>query len=172
MLRIAAGLVRPERGRVRLGSLDVEGDRTEFQRRIGFLSATSTGLYGRLTVRDHLRLWSRLALLPPAVAIRCCARVVDSFALGGLGDSRVDRLSMGQRQRVRLASAFLHEPSVVLLDEPANSLDDDGIALLAAELERIRQGGRAAVCCTPAAGSGVLAPDRRLTITAGRLVAA
>jgi ABC-type multidrug transport system ATPase subunit len=81
LLRIAAGLIRPERGRIRLGSLDVEGDRAEFQRRIGFLSATSAGLYGRLTVRDHLRLWSRLAMLPPAVAARCRKRVIDAVAL-------------------------------------------------------------------------------------------
>lgn len=172
LLRIAAGLIRPERGRVLLGSLDVDGDRAEFQRRIGFLSATSSGLYGRLTVRDHLRLWSRLAMLPPVLAARCRQRVIDAVALGGLGDRRVDRLSMGQRQRVRLAGAFLHDPSVVLLDEPANSLDEDGIAVLAGELERVRGGGRAALWCTPTAGPGVVVPNRRLTIASARLVAA
>jgi ABC-type multidrug transport system ATPase subunit len=170
LLRIAAGLIRPQGGSVRLGPLDVERDRTEFQRRVGFLSATSAGLYARLTVRDHLRFWSRLALLPRSVALGSCARVADALALRSLAEHRVDRLSMGQRQRVRLAGAFLHEPDVVLLDEPANSLDEDGMALLAAEVEHAREGGRAALWCAPTGGS-ILAPDDRLTIASGRLVA-
>jgi ABC-type multidrug transport system ATPase subunit len=169
LLRIAAGLIRPEHGRVRLGSLDVETDRIEFQRRIGFLS-TSPGLYARLTVRDHLRFWSRLALLPRAVAATSCARVVDALNLRPLAGHRVDRLSMGQRQRVRLAGAFLHEPDVVLLDEPANSLDEDGMDLLAAEVERVRKGGRAALWCAPTGARGIVSPDNRLTIASGRLV--
>jgi ABC-2 type transport system ATP-binding protein len=171
LLRIAAGLIRPQGGSVRLGPLDVERDRTEFQRRVGFLSATSAGLYARLTVRDHLRFWSRLALLPRSDALNSCARVADALALRSLAEHRVDRLSMGQRQRVRLAGAFLHEPDVVLLDEPANSLDEDGMALLAAEVERIRQRGRAALWCAPTGGRSILAPDDRLTIASGRLVA-
>jgi ABC-type multidrug transport system ATPase subunit len=169
LLRIAVGLIRPERGRVALGALDAEADRTAFQQRIGFLAAASGGLYARLTVRDHLRLWSRLALLPAARRGGCCARVQDALALDDLLDRRVDRLSMGQRQRVRIAGAFLHEPDVVLMDEPATSLDEDALGLLLAEIERAREGGRAVVWCAPATG-GVAEPERRLTIADGRLV--
>jgi ABC-type multidrug transport system ATPase subunit len=171
LLRIAVGLIRPERGRVTLGALDAELDRTAFQRRVGFLSAASGGLYARLTVRDHLRLWSRLALLPSTRRDGCCARVQAALALDDLLDRRVDRLSMGQRQRVRIAGAFLHEPDVVLMDEPATSLDEDGLRLLAAEIDRARIGGRAVLWCAPATG-GLADAERRLTITDGRLVSA
>jgi ABC-type multidrug transport system ATPase subunit len=170
LLRIAGGLLLPDRGSVRLGPLDAEADRRSFQRRVGYLSAASAGLYARLTVRDHLRLWSRLALLPRGVRARHQTRTEEAFDLVALADRRVDRLSMGQRQRVRLAGAFLHDPDVVLLDEPANSLDEMGIEILGAELRRVQADGRAAVWCAPVAQRDLLPSARCLTLDGGRLV--
>lgn len=173
LLRIAAGLIRPEAGTVRFGELDVEADRTSFHRRIGFLAAASTGLYARLTVRDHLRFWSRMALMDGAERGPACARVLDTFALRELADRRVDRLSMGQRQRVRLAGAVIHDPAVVMLDEPTTSLDEDGIALLGAEIHRLRSAQRAVIVCAPSAETEAgMRFDRRLVLREGRLVEA
>jgi ABC-type multidrug transport system ATPase subunit len=170
LLRIAAGLIRPETGRIRLGALDVEADRTAFQRCVGFLSAASAGLYARLTVRDHLRLWSRLALLPSTERAASCERVLDALGLRQLADRRVDRLSMGQRQRVRLAGVFLHDPRVVMLDEPTTSLDEDGADLLVAEVERVRSGGGTALWCAPTSEvSTSLNFDTRLVLREGHL---
>jgi sodium transport system ATP-binding protein len=172
LLRIAAGLIRPETGRIRLGSLDVESDRTAFHRRIGFLSAMSAGLYARLTVRDHVRLWSRLALMGRLERAAACERVLDALGLRELADRRVDRLSMGQRQRARLAGAFVHDPDVVMLDEPTTSLDEEGAALLAREVERVRRAGRAALWCAPTGEiPGLLEFDERLALRDGRLEA-
>ena len=56
---------------------------------------------------------------------------------------------MGQRQRVRLAMTFVHDPALILLDEPANSLDQEGLDVLAAYLEQLRSRGGAAVWCAP-----------------------
>jgi ABC-type multidrug transport system ATPase subunit len=173
LLRIAAGLIRPEHGRVRLRDLDVEADRTAFQRRVGLLSAASAGLYARLTVRDHLRLWSRLALLPRGERAAACERMLDALGLRPLDGRRVDRLSMGQRQRVRLAGAFLHAPDVVMLDEPTTSLDEEGAALLAREVERVRRAGGATLWCAPSGElAGPSAFDAHLTLRAGRLIVA
>jgi heme ABC exporter ATP-binding subunit CcmA len=173
LLRIAAGLIRPEAGSVRLGDLDVEANRTAFHRRIGFLAAASSGLYARLTVRDHLRFWSRMALMASAERTPACERALDAFELRGLADRRVDRLSMGQRQRVRLAGAVLHDPAVVLLDEPMTSLDEDGVALLAADVARLRRAGAATVMCAPSGeADSPVRFDRRLTLREGRLAEA
>jgi ABC-type multidrug transport system ATPase subunit len=173
LLRIAAGLIRPEAGRVRLGALDVEADRTAFHRRIGFLSAISSGLYARLTVRDHLRFWSRIALMTGAERDAACERVLDAFELRPLANRRVDRLSMGQRQRVRLAGAVIHDPLVVMLDEPTTSLDDDGTALLAAEIRQARQASRAAVWCSPSVDAAPpLEFDLHVALRDGRIVPA
>jgi heme ABC exporter ATP-binding subunit CcmA len=170
LLRIAAGLIRPEAGSVRLGELDLEADRTSFHRSIGFVAAASTGLYARLTVRDHLRFWSRVALLEGAERGPACERALDAFELRALADRRVDRLSMGQRQRVRLAGAVLHEPSVVMLDEPMTSLDEDGVALLAGEVARMRRAGAALILCAPSGEvEGPVNFDRQLVLREGRL---
>jgi ABC-type multidrug transport system ATPase subunit len=172
LLRIGAGLIRPDTGRVQLGPLDPDTDRTAFQRRTGFLSAASAGLYARLTVRDHLRFWSRLALLSRDDRTRCCRRVSDALDLAPLADRRVDRLSMGQRQRVRLAATFLHDPDLVLLDEPANSLDEEGLAVLASEVDLVRRRGGAALWCAPSGAPRPIAFDRRMKVDSGQLTAA
>jgi ABC-2 type transport system ATP-binding protein len=171
LLRIAAGLLRPETGRVRVGDLDAEADRTAFQCEIGFLSAASAGLYARLTVGDHLRLWSRLALLGRRDGAGACERVLGALGLRALAGRRVDRLSNGERQRLRLAGAFLHDPAVVLLDEPLTSLDEDGAEQLTAEVRRLCGAGGAALCCSPSGERDPFSTDLRLTIRAGRLVA-
>jgi ABC-type multidrug transport system ATPase subunit len=149
LLRILAGLIVGDRGEVVLEGLRPHRDRRGYQRKVGFLSAGDRGLYARLTVRHNLQLWARLALLPRRAGDTAVASAISLFDLAELADSRTDRLSLGQRQRVRLAQTFLHSPRLVLLDEPANSLDDEGLALVSdAILDLCRRGGTA-VWCSP-----------------------
>ena len=169
MLRVAAGLIVPDAGTVSIEGLDPERERTEFQRRVGFLSAGNSGLYARLKAEDHLELWSRLALVPRRERDAAVERTLDTFDLRAICGRRVDRLSMGQRQRLRMALAFLHVPSVVLLDEPATSLDEAGIALLDRALDELRGRGGAAVVCVPTGWARMLSLDRELALVDGRL---
>jgi ABC-2 type transport system ATP-binding protein len=169
LLRIAAGLILPEQGRVRAGGLDPERERTEYQRRIGFLPAGNTGLYARLKVEYHFELWVRLALMPKRLHAPAIDRVVEMFGLTALRGRRVDRLSMGQRQRLRIALAFLHEPSLVLLDEPATSLDEDGIASLRGALDGLKARGGTGIVCLPSGWEDVLPVDRHFVLDKGRL---
>lgn len=149
LLRIACGLITPEAGHIEMAGLQPQRDRRAYQAAIGFLSAGNSGLYGRLTVHQHLDYWSRLAFLSGEIRLTAIARTQETFELDALHDRRVDRLSMGQRQRLRLAVTFLHGPKLVLLDEPVTSLDAKGTALLRAAVERITAAGGAAVVCAP-----------------------
>ena len=169
LLRIAAGLIAPEQGTVRLEGLDPERDRTEFQRRLGFGSAGNSGLYARLRTEHHLDLWAKLALLPKRDRREAIERVVELFDLEPLLGRRVDRVSMGQRQRLRLALAFLHDPGVILLDEPSTSLDDEGIALLGAAIDSVKARGGAALVCLPAHWEQLPGIDSALALVDGRL---
>jgi ABC-type multidrug transport system ATPase subunit len=94
---------------------------------------------------------------------------IERFELGDLAGRRADRLSMGQRQRVRLALITLHEPRVLLLDEAANSLDDEGVALLLHVVEETREAGGCVIWCAPKIDESELRVDRRLTLQGGRL---
>ncbi len=168
LLRIAAGLITADSGTVRLDGLDPRTRRREFQRRLGFLSAGQTGLYARLSVRAHLDFWATISFVPRGSRRDAVEAAIDRFSLGDLASRRVDRLSMGQRQRVRLAMAFLHEPRLVLLDEPQNSLDEDGIALLNEVLGAFAAIGGTALCCSPR-GDMIDSPSEVLELRHGKL---
>ncbi|MEA2398972.1 MAG: type transport system ATP-binding protein [Thermoleophilaceae bacterium] len=169
LLRIAAGLIAPEQGSVRVRGLDPERDRTEFHRRVGFLSAGNSGLYARLKAEHHLDMWARLALIPRRQRSGAIERVLGQFALEPLLGKRVDRLSMGQRQRLRLALSFLHDPEVILFDEPATSLDEDGMILLGSALDSLKARGGAALVCLPTGWDRLPAIDAVHGLADGRL---
>jgi ABC-2 type transport system ATP-binding protein len=157
LLRIAAGLIGADSGTVRLDGIDVTADRREYQRRLGFLAAGQTGLYARLSVLDQLEYWARLAFVPRSERNDAIDRSIERFDLGDLRSQRVERLSMGQRQRVRLAMAFLHEPRLVLLDEPRTSLDAAGVDVLDRTLSDFASSGGTAIWCAPDADDVSLA---------------
>ena len=169
LLRIAAGLIHAESGTVAIEGLHSERDRRAYLGRLGFLSAGDRSLYARLRARRHLDLCARLALIPAGRRTAAVDQALGVFGLDGFADRRADRLSMGQRQRVRLAMTFVHDPSLVLLDEPANSLDQDGLDVLAAYLEQLRRRGGAAVWCAPDIAQSTLESDIQLRLTGGRL---
>ncbi len=169
MLRVAIGLVGPERGTVTLDGLDPARDRRAYQRRLGFLAAGDRGVYARLTVAQHLRLWSDLALVPARRRAQRIDAMIDEMGLEELRNRRVDRMSMGQRQRVRLAMTFLHEPDVVLLDEPHTSLDESGLERLARQLDAHAARGGAALWCSPSLALGELRHDSAQVIVDGLL---
>jgi ABC-type multidrug transport system ATPase subunit len=169
LLRIIGGLVAPDRGSVHLDGIPLGLRRRSYQREIGLLTPGDRGLYARLTAHRNLDLWARLALLDGearAAALRYCR---ERFALSEFGDIRVERLSMGQRQRVRLALAFLHAPRLVLLDEPASSLDTDALALLQAAVHDVAERGGTCLAVAPDGVDTGLGVGRHMVLRDGRL---
>jgi ABC-type multidrug transport system ATPase subunit len=169
LMRIAVGLIKPEAGVVNSGGLHPERDRRRYQQRIGFLAAGDRALYARMTARDHLKFWARLNFIPRAEEARVIDQAIVTFGLEQLADRRVDRISMGQRQRVRLAGTFLHDPSVVLLDEPRNSLDDEGIELLVQWANGVVRRNGAVIWCSPNGEAAELDFDERYLLENGEL---
>jgi ABC-2 type transport system ATP-binding protein len=172
LLRIAAGLIDSDRGSVSAWGFGPRERHSRYQQLIGFLPAGDRGLYARLTVRHQLRFWAAVALLAPAVAGPRIEEVLDFFALRELADRRVDRLSMGQRQRVRIAMTFLHEPETVLLDEPLTSLDSEGAMLLEQAVSDLIARGGALLWCSPSGDHPDLEFDADWILERGKLVSA
>jgi ABC-2 type transport system ATP-binding protein len=170
LLRIAAGLIDPDRGRVRAWGFGPRERRSRYHRLVAFLPAGDRGLYARLSVRHQLRFWAGMAMLEPAVAARRVEETIELFELSELADRRVDRMSMGQRQRVRLAMTFLPEPETVLLDEPLTSLDSDGALLLHRAVEDLVARGGALLWCSPTGDRPELQFDADWILEQGRLV--
>lgn len=172
LLRVAVGLIKPESGIVSSAGLHPDLNRREYQRRIGFLAAGDRALYARMTVRDHLRFWSRLKFVPRSEERAAIEGAIHRFGLEELADRRVDRISMGQRQRARLAGAFLHEPDVVLLDEPRNSLDHEGVAVLVDWLNSVVERGGSVVWSCPTGEGAELDFTARYVLDAHKLIRA
>ncbi len=152
LLRIAAGLIAPDQGEVGSGGSDPWRRRREFQARVSYMPAGSVGLYARLTPRMHLEYQAGLSLLPRRARGAAVERELRRFALAPIARRRTDRLSMGQRQRVRLAMAMLPGPRVVLLDEPLTSLDDEAAELLDGRARRAAGGWRGRALVLSAGG--------------------
>jgi ABC-type multidrug transport system ATPase subunit len=122
-LKMLLGLIRPTSGAARIAGIDVARDRIGAARKVGAL-LEAHGFYGNLTGRQNLDLTRTLLGLPTAEI----ERVLEVVEMSDHGLRRVSDYSLGMRQRLGLARAMLGAPPVLVLDEPTNGLDPDGIA--------------------------------------------
>ncbi|MGO9759965.1 MAG: ATP-binding cassette domain-containing protein [Solirubrobacteraceae bacterium] len=172
LLRIAAGLIEPEQGRAEVWGVSATENRVRYQTLVSFLPAGDRGLYARLTVRRQLEFWARISMMPPGQVRRSVEEAIDTFDLRELADRRVDRMSMGQRQRLRIAMTFLPHPETVLLDEPLTSLDGEGATLLLEAVKRVLDRDGAVLWCSPSGEHLDMTFDARWVIDQGRLAPA
>lgn len=169
LLRIAAGILAPDSGRVTIDGTTTDQSWREFHRRVGFLSAGDRGLYARLSVRGHLEYWATLAFVPRRIRNQVVDDGLAKFGLTELTDRRADRLSQGQRQRLRLALTVVHDPKVLLLDEPRNSLDAEGLAMLGAAVGEVLARHGAVIWCSPPGEPEAVEFDQKLMLVEGKV---
>ena len=121
-LRMLSGLMRPDAGTIRVDNADVVADPIGVQKHMGLLP-DSRGLYPRLTPVEHIEYFGRLhGIDGPALAARTKA-LLTRLDLNEIADRPVSGFSQGERTKVALARALVHEPRNVILDEPTNGLD-------------------------------------------------
>jgi len=140
---ILAGLSRPGRGLARILGGDPRDQRT--RARVGVLGH-GVGVYDELSALENLEVFGRLYRLPGAR--RRALAWLERTGLERVRDARVREFSRGMRQRLALARAFLHEPALLLLDEPFTSLDDRAVALLQSLVREAITAGRTVVLST------------------------
>ena len=143
LLRIVAGLSKASEGSVRMAGGDVRREAT--RRRIGVLGH-GISLYDELSAAENLILFARLYGVEEPE--KRATEWLERTGLGRVRDGLVREFSRGMRQRLAVARAFLHEPEVLLLDEPFTALDDRAIAVLQSLLENAHAQGRTIVLST------------------------
>ena len=166
LLRMLCGAVKPTRGSVLVGGHDVAKE-DGARRRIGLLSH-QTFLYPGLTAAENLDFYGRLYGLSGRRARVDAA--LESVGLHGRAGDRVRTFSRGMQQRLALARTLLHEPRVVLLDEPYTGLDPHAAAMLRDVLDRLRDGRTTVVLVTHNLSQGLEQADRVVVQVGGKWV--
>ncbi len=167
LLRLLSGALRPTDGVVRLQGVQLETRSPEWHSRVGVLSHQGF-LYGHLTARENLRFYADLYDLDDAD--ERVARGLASVELGARADDEARTFSRGMRQRLALARTLLHDPEVVLLDEPYTGLDAHAAAVLRGVLQALRDGHRTVILVTHNLTEGLELADRIAIQVRGRWV--
>lgn len=167
-LRMLAGILGPTKGRVLVGGVDLAKAPLEAKRKIGFLSG-DTQLYQRLSPREVLRYFGKLFELDDATLDARVKRLVDELEMGSFCDRPCSTLSQGQKQRANIARAFVHEPEILILDEPTNALDVLSGRFIVESIRRQRAAGKAILFSTHIMSEAEYLCDRIALLHAGKL---
>jgi heme exporter protein A len=167
LLRMLAGVLRPTSGQIRVAGEPARVPDREWRRRVGVVSHESF-LHGHLTAEENLLFYGRLFGLPHLK--ERVGEHVDAMGLREGAGVPVADLSRGFQQRVALARALLHDPEVVLLDEPYTGLDAHAAGLLREQLGSLKDGQRTVVLVTHNLRQGLELADRVAIQVRGRFV--
>ena len=140
-LRMISTLVKPPRGTASVDGLDVARDALAVRERIGMLS-DARGLYARLTARENIAYSAALRGLARERAEASIARLAELLEMRALLDRRTDGFSQGERMKVAIARALVHDPPNVILDEPTSGLDVMTTRNLREVVRRLREAGK------------------------------
>lgn len=166
LLRILATLARPSLGQVRVAGLSLPAQAGQARRRLGVISHQPL-LYGDLTAEENLHFYAKLyGLINPT------PRIMAALERVGLAARRRDLVrtfSRGMQQRLALGRGLLHDPEVVLLDEPYTGLDPAGAVLLDEIIHDLRARGRTVLLITHDLAHGFTLADRALILARGQI---
>jgi len=140
-LRMLYTLLKPESGLALIDGFDITGDPIEVQRRIGVL-ADARGLYERLTTRENIRYYGRLHGLEGAALESQIDKLLSLLDMQAIADRRTAGFSTGEKLKVAIARALVHNPPNVLLDEPTNGLDVMSTRAMRQFILRLRDEGK------------------------------
>ena len=169
-LRTLATILKPTSGQALLNGHDVAKEPEMVRRSLGFYSA-STALYPRLTARETLEFFARINRYPPEGVSDRVEALVERFGITEYADARVEKLSSGMKQKVSIARTIVHDPPILIFDEPTVGLD----VMAALEMQRVvrelRDEGKTIIFSTHIMSEAEKLCDRIGIIHRGRILA-
>lgn len=169
LLRMLATIVTPTSGECRIDGSD-DASPEEKRRRIGFLSG-NTKLYGRLTGRESLRFFGKLYAMAPAAIDARIAELTEVLDMTAFLDRRCETYSTGQSQKVSIARVMLHNPPILILDEPTLGLDVMTSRAIIAFIQRAKSNGSCVLFSTHYMTEAETLCDRIGFIYGGKMMA-
>ena len=167
LIKLLATLCRPSAGRAWVDGMDIRSQSVEVRRRLGVVTH-STYLYNELTVSENLRFYGRMYRIPDME--QRIREVVSQVRLESRIHDRVGTLSHGMQKRVSIARAVLHNPSILLLDEPESGLDLHAALMMRDILDTMNSGDRTVVMTTHNLERGLELADSIVILDRGKVV--
>jgi heme exporter protein A len=167
LIRILSSLIKPTAGRVEIAGYNLAEDTQELRRQIGVISH-ATYLYGSLTALENIRLYA--SLYGVANPTQRAKEVIEQLGLGERLHHLVRTFSRGMQQRLSIARALIHQPRIILLDEPYTGLDQHAAHLLSELLHQLNDGERTIILISHNLNRGLALANRVAIMTDGRLI--
>ena len=167
-LRMISTVLQPSAGTAHVLGHDVASDPVEVRRNLGFYSA-STALYPRLTARETLTLFARVNKYPGERTRSRVEEMIERFGLGDYAGARIEKLSSGMKQKVSIARTVVHDPPVLIFDEPTVGLDVLNALDLQKAIQELRDDGKAILFSTHIMSEAERLCDRIAIIDKGRI---
>ena len=169
-VKILAGMLKPTSGRATVAGFDVTTHPIEVKRRIGYVPEAAA-LYEALSAREYLQLVSALHQQPFDDAKRRIGELLEQLDLASAMDQRLGEFSKGMKQKVLIASALLHHPEVIFLDEPLTGLDANAALMVKELIRTLAAQGRTIFFCSHVLEVVERVCSRIIIIDKGRMVA-
>ena len=168
-IRMIASILQPTSGSVMIRGLDSIAQAIEVRRSIGLLTEHH-GLYTRMRIYEYLEFFGRIYSLPTDVIKARSEELLARYDLSDIETLRLGHFSKGMRQKLALVRAMLHDPPILLLDEPTSAMDPASAHLVRESIVGLRSTQRAIVVCTHNLHEAELLADRIAIIRKGRIV--
>jgi len=168
-LRMLAGLLKPDSGTSFICDIDMNRLPEQAKARLGFLTGT-TGLYGRLKAREMIRYFGLLYGLAEREATDRTEKLMEMLGMTEFADVKCDKLSAGTRQKVSIARTLVHDPEVLILDEPTAGLDVISGRSVVEFIRQEKQKGKAIIFSTHVMHEAEKLCDRIGVLHAGRII--
>lgn len=168
-VRMLTSLLSPTRGWARVGGYDVSTHAQEVRANVGVLTEQH-GLYMRMTGEEYLEYFGKIYGLDAATRSKQRKYLLDYFGLAEAAHRRSGEYSKGMKQKLALARALIHDPSVLLLDEPTSAMDPESAQLVRSEISRLRSSRRTIIICTHNLAEAEALADQIAIIYRGKIL--
>jgi ABC-2 type transport system ATP-binding protein len=169
-VRMLSAILKPTLGSARINGYDVVAEAGEVRRHVGLLTE-QPGLYTRSTGLEYVTFFGRLYGMNDADIVERALSLFERFNMPGTAQRRLGEYSKGMRQKVGIIRAMLHDPSVLLLDEPTSAMDPHSAKLVRDAVLELRNERRAIIVCTHNLAEAEILADRIAIINEGKIIA-
>ena len=168
-IRMLTGLLRPSRGWARVNGHDVVEEPMQVRASVGVLTEQH-GLYTRMTAEEYLDFFGKVYRLDAETRKKRSDHLLAYFGLAEAAKRRIGEYSKGMKQKLALARTLIHEPPVLLLDEPTSAMDPESAHLVRDEISNLRSSQRAIVICTHNLSEAEFLADQIAIIYRGKIL--